>query len=415
MAYTLMVLLLVAGILGGYILINRSYILLFDQQGGQEAAWQNLQSGVHLFLSEGFQQGRNQAFQLFDDSTDSCFIQTENWGLFGLIHGQAQSGRHLHARSALVGAKVPNRLAYSLYIRDVGGPLVVSGNTMLKGKIFVPRAGIRAGYVGQKRFTQDQLFVGDRLTSGNNLPFTPQVSSVDVMRSFREILSRQRSQEEFLATDITIQQPWTDAAYQINAEGHLILHDVSLQGKCIITAEKITLTPQADLNGTLLFARNIVFQSGFKGDVQAFALDSLWVESDVHLDYPSVLLVSKYSSQAPSLLHIAAGAKIQGMVLYDNNLFGPIAPNRQDLCFVDRTSRLEGILYAAHQLDLRGEVIGSVTAGNIIHQSTARLYKNYLVDATIDFERLSSKYLAPHMFTNPHYRVLSWLNYPEIP
>ncbi|MEO0585737.1 MAG: hypothetical protein AAF135_26230, partial [Bacteroidota bacterium] len=135
----------------------------------------------------------------------------------------------------------------------------------------------------------------------------------------------------------------------------------------------------------------------------------------VHLDYPSVLLVSKYSSQTPSLLHIAAGAKIQGMVLYDNNLFGPIAPNRQDLCFVDRTSRLEGILYAAHQLDLRGEVIGSVTAGNIIHQSTARLYKNYLVDATIDFERLSSKYLAPHMFTNPHYRVLSWLNYPEIP
>ncbi|MEL6135144.1 MAG: hypothetical protein AAFR59_17440, partial [Bacteroidota bacterium] len=190
--------------------------------------------------------------------------------------------------------------------------------------------------------------------------------------------------------------------------------DVSLRGKCVVVAEEITVTAKADLHGTLLFGKRIHFQSGFEGDIQAFALDTLWVEEGVKLYYPSVLHISKHNNQTATFLHLASNSYVQGMVTYERSLFRQSAPNRGDRCYIGQGSRIEGMLYASHQLDLRGEVIGSVTAGNIVHQGPARLYKNYLVDAQINASRLSSHYLAPCIFSQAKYRILTWLDYQEV-
>ena len=91
--YTLMIALIISGLMSGFLLIQHYSHHLQNSLYFEKLAEDNLRSGAVVYLNQSAQRADQQAFSLFNSEADSCYIQTEPWGFFTLLHGKGTHGR----------------------------------------------------------------------------------------------------------------------------------------------------------------------------------------------------------------------------------------------------------------------------------------------------------------------------------
>ena len=162
----------------------------------------------------------------------------------------------------------------------------------------------------------------------------------------------------------------------------------------------------------MVFARSIVVKSGFQGNCQLFATDSISIGRNCRFNYPSCSGVLRFQ---PSIIdtreRIALGenTNFSGLIFSYEKADNPLKP----MIEFGKNVKLVGQVYSQGILALndKTKVDGSVFTSLFLYRNSFTLFENYLINTTIDSKALTPYYLTSELIpvATKKKKVLQWL------
>jgi hypothetical protein len=210
----------------------------------------------------------------------------------------------------------PDTSFTTFYMANHFRPLVLVGNSEIEGKVKVPMGYVQKGNIKGVFHYANIPDQNETDTSQNTLPFWHEY--VDrIERYYTKLDSGLLTSEKFPEQDAPIVNSFGNPTdyYSSNDELH-IRH--LLSGNIVIySSDTIFLQKDAELSGPVLSAPNVVIEQGFRGAVQIIASNSITIEQNVRLDYPSELVL--HNSDTGKIL-IDSNFSISGNIIcYDTS------------------------------------------------------------------------------------------------
>lgn len=406
--YVLLLSVLISSLLGAYILIYSYAHTILDRYEGKERAIHNLQGAALAFLEEGNPDVPFVAMQMGESELDSAYLQSERWGAYGILHAEGKHASSHVSRSCLIGQHPTDFQESALFLADRRQPLVLVGKTKIEGKIYIPPAGIKSGFIGKRGFEGRSLFEGAR-ESSKGMKFSQPLDHWIEVKEVLDSLAADTLLPESLEMESWVKtQGWQEPAQIYRSQSDLRLRNCELKGKCIIISSGTMEVDASNvLEHPLLFARHIRIKRGFEGSIQAFALESLEVESEVVLPYPSLLVLARRDS-IPAHMYIQKNVQLEGSVIFDLGM-GGAEPSRQDYVRIMENGQIWGSVYVQHNLDLRAKVYGHVSTDNFLLKSPGSTYRNHLMDTEIIYAKRDKSYLEPLLKPGEALGIIQWL------
>jgi hypothetical protein len=294
---------------------NRSFQL---KTSLSEKLDRDLQSGIALVLSDTISQtGSNSSTtDLFGNREDSVQIIKSPWGIYNIAVVKTYN-RHIDKiKKLFYGASLPSYLDGCLYLVDHDNPLSVVGSTSLVGDAYLPKAGVRIAYIDQRGF--DGSILIDR-TIKTSERIAPPLNNVIIQYLYSLLRQDQDSGvKKLIALDgkDTISRSFQDPVLSIFAPGKTELSNMVIHGHIIIRSDSlIEIENSVSLENVILIAPCIKIGSGFTGTIQAIASDSMIVEENCRLKYPSALILLKGKEQSiQNEIRIMNNCTIEGAI-----------------------------------------------------------------------------------------------------
>ena len=355
----------------------------------------NLESGIELLLQPEYDlaPGEVRFLDLYDDDRDSLRLERKIWGLIevGLVESFSRGKRMRQAY--MLGNELKPSTSYALYLADHRQPLALCGETVIRGKALLPASGVKRAYIEGKTFHGDSLIYGQRKVSQRTLPPLEEEKLVTLDRlidgSFQPQDSIISGLDEFPVNPPSFFGP----AWVVQMMGSAPLPEGVGRGQLLVWSDReIEVGPETALDGIILVAPIIRFNPGFSGTAQAIARDTIIVEEDVHLNYPSILAVRhKARSGLDQSILIKAGSRVEGRVLLtqrDN------ADRFPALLKLEKGAQIVGQVYVRGTVDLQGDVIGQLTCDRFRLKTPSSVYQNHLLDVRVDLHALPQPFGA---------------------
>ncbi len=335
----------------------------------------------------------NGKLDLYGDSTSTVTMKSYSWGAF-MVTDALATWRYVSVRKILLsGYDYRDQFPYALYLTDHDNFLSLSGKTELLGICCIPKAIIKQGYVNGDFFygtipskvvasKSDIQPVSGNLTNEANRLLNNGLLQGDSVVIASTILKGISSTQSFSANTLVYQ-----------SSGGLVLKDCILSGHIMVRDKKsITIAADNQLNNIILVAPSIHVQSGFKGKIQLIASDTIIVQPDVALDYPSFAAVfAKPKGTVNSYLEIGKNSIISGGLLLQCNP----GQERNGHLTLGENVRIMGLIYSDDFACLRGKITGQVICSKLMIQTYSTFYENYLYNTTIDVISLPEWFAAP--------------------
>ncbi len=392
MLYTVAICLLVAMLLSAMVLLYSYAKLGSDVIYYHELAHDNLQSGKNLILYGADPNFGAFSGSLFDTSIDSYYVTMAPWGVYGILHSTGVHGPARAQESILFGQVPEATFTASLFLQDRNRPLNLAGKTTIEGLIYLPEAGLRRGIVGRAGFQGATLHQGQQRLSKNETSAPDYRLCTDITARLQQLDRQHISGNWRGRPGDAIVGKWTSPSLELRANGPIDLSDIALTGNIVVTAPKVYIAKDAQLQDILIFANEIHVQSGFQGRLQMFATDSIYIEPQCQLQYPSAAVLA--STEEWGALILGEASTLHGLLMADASLIDPKAKNLS-YTLIAAQAEVVGTVIVAENLDLKGTVTGHVNTGKFRLVTAATLYENYLLDATIQHEGLSPQYAMP--------------------
>ncbi|MDN3580781.1 hypothetical protein [Mucilaginibacter flavus] len=372
----------------------------------------NLSSGLHILLQTrdtSYLQGKTVC--LFHNDQDSVSLKTTHWGIYDIGVAEAFQTKDTVYKVFSIAHGIDSSKWAAIYLIDEDRSLSLSGKTSIRGDAFLPKAGAKAAYVDNKAYEGDKrLIVGKIRDSQRKLPalnqerlsilerlFNGHRSSVNINRKIDSLTRSFRAPVYILNLGKN-----TDAFKGGHFSGNIIIYADTL----------LTIDSTAKLNNILVFAKAILVKTGFRGTCQLFAADSISLEKNCRLDYPSCLGILRYKSPLvgfPPQINIGQNANVSGTVFtYEKE--ASALPATINLA---KGAKINGQLYAQHYIATKDSVTisGSVFTSRFMYQTEYTRYENYLINLKIDAGALSHYYLATDLVpvASGEKKILQWL------
>jgi hypothetical protein len=411
--FIVIVMALIIGIFtGAIVLISFNYRLLNQQNLKRQRLSLNSVSAMNFLLCDynNLAQGESKTIDLFGNMDDSVVVQKKLWGVFDIGIAKSFSSKLQSVKIFQVGYKPTGLTAAALYLVDDGMPLVVGGKTLLRGVCYLPDEGIKPGRVSGKYFTGTKLVEGEIRKSTGKLPALDNTrldNIINVLQSDISLLSLSYKIYDQNYSD-SVSHSFQDTTLLIYNQGPVIIGNKVYKGNILfVSKDQITVESSARLEDVIIVAPRIFIQKNFKGNLQAFATDTLACDESVELVYPSSLAIIKqdYSKEQPSIT-IEADSRITGFIFS----YQYVEDTRRTLIRTAVTSKVHGQIYSDGYLDLQGDVAGGVMCRKIVLNTPATYYENHLLDVTIDNSGLSQHFLLPPLLTSDtKQQIVKWL------
>jgi len=198
----------------------------------------------------------------------------------------------------------------------------------------------------------------------------------------------------------------TTAIYR-SASSYWSVENISLAGNIeLFSDNEIYLNPSANLQNIIVVGRKIVLKSGFVGQIQVFASDTIVVEDNVKLLYPSNLTVID-SKGNQKLIYLGKKSEIQGAVW----IWNPATDNNNSLIIrIEPGAVVKGQIYSPGRIQLSGDVWGTLYANLFFLSTPNAYYENYIFNSVIDGEKLPSDFAClPFVFDYKEMQFIDWL------
>lgn len=349
--------------------------------------------------------------QIASLESESYSVKQSFWGLYKTVQTKAQQNTYKATSYALVGSKQP-KMRTSLYLEDHNQPLVLVGNTHIKGKAYLPERGVKPGSISGEYYTGSQLIYGSQ-----DLATTLPVIDKDLLDHLTHL--KNNSVLPLLNThgtqlQTTLHHSFRETTKIIYNPNSIVLAEHELIGNIIICSDrKITVSQMAKLKDVILIAPDIEIKDHVQGQFQAIASAHIQVGKSVNLSYPSALVLIE--KQPPGLQ--ATTQDVSHFIRMDtkSNISGQVVFIGQDpnnthkaQIYIAKDASITGELYCNQNTELLGAVYGSVFTSYFVAKQTGSVYQNHIYNGTISITDLPENYVGL-LFNNSKKGIAQWL------
>lgn len=345
-------------------------------------------------------------FSFSEYPSESTKVERNHWGIFDLISATAVLNDEQFQKIGIAGGKNPQRRA--MYLQDTNKPLVLVGNTDIRGNAALPRLGIKPGSIGGTSYYGSSLVYGNTSQSSTTLP---EIKNIGFVREFINHKPFANFEEFELEDGIRVQRSFKEPTQVHSSSGSIYLQNIVLKGNIIIASEKtITVHPSAILEHTLLIAPKIVVLAKAKGTFQALASQEIEVGKDCDLGYPSSLVVVELGNhqraQNKEAISIGENTQVKGVVVYET---GQKPFDYDTQVSIGLGAEVTGEVYCRKNLELKGRIKGSVFTGNFIAREYGSVYVNHIYNGRIDANVLTGEFSGLFM-NGTNISVAKWVH-----
>lgn len=370
--------------------------------------------GIEYALSNDIQLNETTLIQFNDSEYKTLEVSKAFWGVFERITSVSKVKKNTIKKTAIIGSIQKEKDRTTLYLQDNNQPLVVVGNTMIKGLSYLPIKGVKSGTISGQSYYGNQLVYGNTKTS-SYLPRLHSETINQINKLSNQYLNAKPQQFLNSVSGNTYRNSFFEPVQFVFSNNEIKLTSIHLIGNIIIQSKtKIVVENTSVLKDVILIAPEIEIQNDTSGYFQAFATQNIRVGKNVTLDYPTALVLNETETQLantiesnkekPKLL-INPNSIVKGSVLY----FGqPKLNNYESQIELKENAIVFGEVYCNQNIDLKGTVLGTVYTNNFITKKSGSIYQNHIYNGTIAIEELSQKY-AGVQFLNSKKGIVKWL------
>jgi hypothetical protein len=176
----------------------------------------------------------------------------------------------------------------------------------------------------------------------------------------------------------------------------------------IYSDSMIVVEENCNLENIILYSNGpiIINEGSIFKNVQFFSTDSIYIKGS-HFNYPSIICLSiddTISSNQNKAIIIESSV-VNGSVLLMTNTSG-LSSNKTKIK-IDSDSKVQGLVYSENNLELLGEVLGTVFTYNFWYYKEPTEYINWLINVKVNRVELSKWFLLPIAITNENnYQIL---------
>ncbi len=320
-------------------------------------------------------------------------IKHENWGGYSIVSTRAKWKNLKYRKTSLTGPYLNKEEKVGLYLADLGKYISIAGHTHLSGACYIPALGIRSVYIDGKPYKGSKLINGSEKTSKKQLP---QINT-DLLEWIKNSYTGQIApndsvgEQESLYREQKIEQKFRNKPLIFNCHGEVNLSGIHLSGKIIVRSDSaIILNKTLKASGIIAIAPIIVVEKSFSGNVQLFARDSLLIDEDVNLGYPSFVSVCNPEG-SKAFCFISEGASVSGGVL----VVSQMEEGKKAELYIEKEADIHGIAYCSGSVSHKGEVYGSLYLNRFILKTKRGYYENHLLDAVVDPDKQYKNIVVP--------------------
>ncbi|WP_298423797.1 hypothetical protein [uncultured Kordia sp.] len=370
--------LLIALVCFGMLLLV-SYNTLFQQQTLEKtqlqltnnAAIEWQLSKVNLDQTETTQQS------IFDDHIKTT-IQTINWGFYKVIHAKTYYNQDTIHKSVLVGSMKTDNTA--LFVTDYDKIQSVAGKVKIIGDIAIPKA--RWNEKNMQGEKTEIHINGVTSPSKNKLP---------------AINKKQQQLPKVFDYEVTLENLEENSVYVHSFDKETALLKVhnshSLRGKKLkgnIIIEKsgtFLINKHMELEDVIIKADDVKIEAGFVGNIQVIAKNTVFIEDDVQLLYPSSIFIDKPNKLGT--ITIGENSVVMGSIILSGI---PRKKASKSFIKIKKNAIIVGDLYCEGNLEITGKVYGSVYTNYLTTTIEKNTYKNMLMNVEINRSKLPKQF-----------------------
>lgn len=334
-------------------------------------------------------------------------IISKRWGLYDLVTVCNSFKNDTIKKSMLLGGRHDSKPA--LYLKDNNKPLVLVGNAKLMGSVYLPKRGVRTGYIAGESYYNSKLVYGSSFESTNRLP---DFQNKKKLMSFATE-SKGRYYTTFsLDFGMKKSNSFMRPTQVYKSNGVVTLSNIELIGNCYVISDTlIKVTNTAILKNTILIAPRVIVSDNVHSSFQVFATESIEVGEYCKLSYPSVLFVYEEKEhfekkgKSAKKINIGENSKIQGTIAYVTN---SEKSNYYAHVKLSNNAVVDGEVYCDKNIELIGTVNGAVYCSGFVANRSGSSYQNHIYGGTINGNVLPFEY-GGLQFQHDEKNIVEWL------
>lgn len=408
----LLVATVVALMLSSFLLLTHTHSLFRTQSHQLFDSIDSANAGIDFIFSS--EENAGDSIVLSNDLSQTI-VKKEYWGAFQKITATSSSGTKSFSKMALTaGDDIKNNLA--IYVANANLPLVLAGKAKVNGNAYLPDRGVKAGVISGDYFQGKTLINGQ---IGQSNPTLPELDEawLNYLTALQQYIPSTNDAYLKLQND-NKQSFFEPPLFYYSAErfftsekytGHIVLR----------SATEIIVGPNSQLNDVLVVAPKITIQSGFKGNATFLAEAQIVVESNVHLYYPSSIIVAATNSEEEEKENFAEkdipvfidkNTTIEGSIFYINEAVENLnLKNRYRVHIkTEANSMIHGAVYCLGNMEHLGQVAGSIYTQKFIAIADGSRYINHLYEGQISASNRHQD-LVSLLFKNAATTTVKWL------
>ncbi len=411
---TLFIVVVIALLLASFLILVHTHKRFNIQTDFVIETIDNANKGINYSLNNPIKLNDTTLINLHDEDYKVLKVHRDFWGLFEKVTSTSSIKNKTIQKMALVGATQPKVNQTVLYVENNNKPLVLVGDTRIEGVAYLPKRGVKTGNIGGQSYYGSQLIYGQSKTA-NKFPAIFNETNQHIKTIFNQIISLNNNQQPIeLQPEKTYANSFLKPLQYVYNSSSITLSNVKLIGHIVVQSKtKIVVESSAMLKDVVLIAPEIEIKNNVKGTFQCFATKLINVGRSCNLNYPSALVLNEVKTvlQEPNLeqqnkISIDENSTIKGVVVYQGQ---PKTNNYKPQMVLEYNAEVVGEIYCNQNLELKGNVYGSVFTSNFIANQFGSVYQNHIYNATINVNELPQEYVGLTFNNTKRKGVLKWL------
>jgi len=401
----LIISILIGTILSVFILLsnfnNRETITRLSQT---QLYW-NLESAINLAQSKSFVPAESHHWKKNEFNDDSIKIKKLQWGAFVLIAAETKNRHQYLQRTGLFGINSFKDTA--IMVNDFGRPVNLAGTINFNGYCFLPKGTYKTTFIEGQGFSSTGDISGNIKSAPAYIP-EPGKQFIEALENCSKEIS---STTDSIITNIDVVKNKFTAKTAIFQASNLHLESNNLKGNIkLIINNEVIIDKDAHLEDVLIIAKKVRIRKEFKGSLQVIASDSIIVEENSVLNYPSSLIVHIKENtlhDGMGTISINNNCRIEGAILC---LGSKKAETPNNIIALDKECEIYGLIYSSGYAGIQGKIAGNIFAQKLLLKTPSSVYENHLLNCDIDSKKHSNTAVIPPLFENSKLnRCVKWL------
>ena len=390
---------LLASITSGIVYYTFYYKMQVANQQLYSKLTHNLNSGIAyaLYLPES-QSAVEKTIDLYGEENDKVIIRSSVWGVFNMASVSVTDRNVTLEKSFLYGYAPDKESNAAIHLKNSDRGLRLSGKTFIVGTCYLPQGVVKTesvdGYLYQG---PTKLIDGEVIKSTETeIPVSQSIiKHAEELLSLNFQQSTQAPEKEEATFKDSLIHSFAEPVLYINYNDERLKQVTYLEGNVILYSSKhIDLNKQLKIKDAIIVAPSVRFPDGYHGTLQAICSDSIIVESNTVLDYPSaLLLIKKNAANANPKIQLKEKASLKGIAFaYSKEL-------NDTKVYVElrKESFVMGQVYSTGSIDCQGIVHGGLMCKTILLKTNTSINENYLLNTTIDVKKRSVYYTGSNL------------------